>query len=100
MNKRVAFLRDGAGGVRSPVIAGISDEEVLVPFEVYRIDFTIDEDVVERIFREFDGALAGRRLGLPLWKDGSEYRIPALLAKDWYDDRAVDGRGMRRIIRG
>jgi len=86
-NKRVAFLRDGGGRPLARQLLAISEEGALVPFSVYRIDFTIDGKAVERIFREFDEALA-RRLGLPRWRNGSDYRVPALVARDWYDDQA------------
>jgi hypothetical protein len=86
VNKRVAFLRDRSGRPLARQLLAISDEEVLVPFEVYRIDFTIEAKTVESIFGAFDVALA-TRLGVACWRGGVEYRIAALVAKDWYDDQ-------------
>jgi hypothetical protein len=87
LNKRVAFLRDRQGKPLARQLLVISEERTLVPFEVYLIEGTIDRTAVERIFHEFDEGLA-RRIGLPRWNSGSEYRVRPLVARDWYDDQA------------
>lgn len=87
INKRVAFLRDREGRPLARQLLAISDEETLVPFSVYRIDSGIETEQIERIFRDFDRDLADR-LGIPRWQSGAEYRIPTLVAREWYDDRA------------
>jgi hypothetical protein len=87
VNKRVAFLRDREGRPLARQLLAISEEETLVPFSVYRIDSGIESELIERVFRDFDLDLA-ERLGIPRWQSGAEYRIPGLVAKEWYDDRA------------
>lgn len=87
INKRVAFLRDREGRPLARQLLAISEEETLVPFSVYPIDPGIERERIEQVFRDFDLDLAAR-LGIPRWQSGAEYRIPALVAREWYDDRA------------
>lgn len=87
LNKRVAYLRSGEGRPLARQLLAISEEEELVPFPVYTTAPAVPREECERLFREFDRALA-ERLGIPLWRSGSDFRIPALVARDWYCDEA------------
>lgn len=88
LNKHVVYARDGHGAVLARQLVAVSEDELLVCFEVYPGGVRGE---IKKWFREFDLMLAGR-LGIEIFNPDSEVKgsghVDLLLSRDWWDDGA------------
>ena len=83
INKRVLYARDDAGKVVGRSLLAITATGMMVRFDAYRHDGSLD---FEQICTGFAEDLA-RRMGTELVSFG---RVPTLVGADWYDDGMHD----------
>ena len=89
INKQVIYAQDDTGRMLARQLIAISDEDLLVCFEVYPP--TVEPPLLE-LFRDYDQEFA-RILELGIYKpinDEELYDIENIISEDWWDDGAWD----------
>ncbi len=86
INKHVLYARNSSGIVVARQVIAISDNNELVPFEVYPVSTS---KKVKEIFYEYNRHFAAE-LQLPIFKnnESNDYHISLILGKNWWDDGA------------